>query len=83
MPEALLVLWLPEVKSQLIGKDPDDGKDRGQRGRGRQRRIWLDSFTDSMDMKLSKFRETGKPGVLQSMESAKSWTYLGNRIAAT
>ena len=31
---------------------------------------WLDSFTDLMDMSLSKLREavkTGKPGVLQSM----------------
>ena len=24
------ILWPPEVKSQLIGKDPDDGKDRRQ-----------------------------------------------------
>ena len=32
---------------------------------------WLDSFTDSTDMSLSKFREIGKPGVLQSMESQR------------
>ena len=25
-----LILWPPNVKSQLIGKDPDAGKDRGQ-----------------------------------------------------
>ena len=24
------VLWPPDVKSRLIGKDPDAGKDRGQ-----------------------------------------------------
>ena len=24
------ILWLPDVKSQLIGKDPDAGKDWGQ-----------------------------------------------------
>ena len=24
------ILWSPDVKSQLIGKDPDSGKDRGQ-----------------------------------------------------
>ena len=24
------MLWPPNVKSQLIGKDPDDGKDRRQ-----------------------------------------------------
>ena len=25
-----LILWLPDVKSQLIGKNPDAGKDWGQ-----------------------------------------------------
>ena len=29
-----LILWPPDSKSQLIGKDPDAGKDRGQRRRG-------------------------------------------------
>ena len=28
------ILWLPDVKSQLIGKDPDAGKDWGQKERG-------------------------------------------------
>ena len=40
------------------------------RRRGRQRMRWLDSFTDLMDISLSKLREivkTGKPGMLQSM----------------
>ena len=32
-------------------------KIEGRRRRGRQRR-WLDSITDSMDMNLSKLRET-------------------------
>ena len=26
-----LILWPPDVKSQLIGKDPDAGKDGGRR----------------------------------------------------
>ena len=33
-------------------------KTEGRRRRGRQRTRWLDSITDSMDMKLSKLRET-------------------------
>ena len=32
------------------------GKIEGRKRRGRQRMIWLDSITDSMDMSLSKLR---------------------------
>ena len=28
------ILWPPDVKNQLIGKDPDAGKDRGQEEKG-------------------------------------------------
>ena len=28
------ILWPPDVKSQLIGKDPDPGKDWGQEEKG-------------------------------------------------
>ena len=34
-PEAEVpILWPPDVKSQLIGKDLDAGKDCGEEGRG-------------------------------------------------
>ena len=36
------------------------GKIEAKRRRGRQRMRWIDSFTDSMDMSLSKFREIVK-----------------------
>ena len=28
------ILWSPDLKSQLIGKDPDAGKDWGQKEKG-------------------------------------------------
>ena len=51
------ILWPPDVKSQLIRKDPDAEKDWRQRRRGQQRIRWLNSITDLMDMNLSKLQE--------------------------
>ena len=48
------ILWPPEVKSRLIGKDPDAGKDWRQEEKGQERMRWLDVATNSMDMSLSK-----------------------------
>ena len=51
------ILWPPDVKSWLIGKDPDVGKEWGRRRKGRQRMRRVDSITDSMNMTLSKLQE--------------------------
>ena len=38
------------------------GKTEGRRSRGWQRIRWLDAFTNSMDMKLSKLQEVVEDG---------------------
>ena len=65
------VLWPPDVKSQLVGKDPDAGKDWRAGGEVGNRGWdgWMASPTQWMWVWANSGRwwRTGKPCVLQSM----------------
>ena len=69
------ILWPPDAKSWLTGKDPDSGKDWGQK----EKQVmevwggWMASPTQWTWVGANSRRQwkTGKPGVLQSMGSQR------------
>ena len=67
------ILWPPDAKNRLTGKDSDAGKDWRQKEKGKEWDGWMASLTRWTWVWAStrNWRWTGKPGVLQSMGSQR------------
>ena len=85
------ILWPPDVKSWLIWKDPDAGKDWRQEAEGDHSGWdgWMASLTrwTWVSVNSGSWWWTGRPGVLQSMGSQRvghnwvtelNWHYVRN-----
>ena len=79
------ILWPPDVKSWVIWKDPDAGKDWGQEEKGMTEDKMAKDITESMDMGLGGLQDLGVDreawhaavhGVAKSRTWLRDWTEL-------
>ena len=80
------ILWSPDAKKWVMGKDLDAGKIECRRRRGRQRTRWLNGIADIMDVSLSRRWEIVKDredwcAVVHGI--TKNLTWLGDWTTAT
>ena len=78
-----LMLWPPDVKSWLIGKDPDAGKDWGQEKGVTEGEMvgWHHQLNGhECEQTLGDSEGQGSLGILQFM-GLQSWTWFSNWIA--
>ena len=63
------ILWPPDAKNWLIGKDPGAGKDWRLEENEWQKMRWLHGITNRIDMSLSKLQEL----VIDSLVCCSPW----------
>ena len=75
------ILWPPDAKNWLVGKDLDAGRDWGQEEKGTTGWDgWMASPTQWTWVWINSRNRwwTGRPGVLRLMGSQRSWTWLSD-----